>query len=109
MDGLKFKRGVPPYNWVKFHDSGGQPFALFVYKTVNFCNSTKLPESRLFDYISVNVLRYAYGGESSRPEDYVMSRTAVGRPLSIHSLTTDVSEMYLMEKAFTNFTYLPGV
>ena len=101
-------RGIPPYNWVKFYDIDGNAYGLFIYKTITFCNPDTMTDIKLFDYMPVEAIRYRFGGEHVRPEEYHMSRTMIGQPLSIHSLATDAIELYSINVVFSNFTHLPG-
>ena len=97
-------RGIPPYNWVKFVDVDDNIFGLFSYKTINYCQQSLMPDSKLFDHISLDALRYLY---KDNPE-FFMARSMLGQPMNIHTLTTDAIEMYFVSKSFSNLTYLTG-
>ena len=102
-------RGIPASNWVKFNDFEGRENALFIYKTIHRCNhlSPRL-ESWLYDSIDINkfnpmdattTMTTTTRKFSKKGDINFITRSSIGRKVSIHTVTTELAEAYLVNKA----------
>ena len=96
-------RGVTPYNWAKLVAHDGSLYGLFSYKTINSCNEI-VSDTKLHDFIDIVALRTRF---NDNPE-FFMTRTMLGRSISIHTVTTPATEIYFVYKSFSNITSLLG-
>lgn len=97
-------RGIPPSNWVKFKGSHGEDLAIFTYKSVHRCVQKELEGSLLVDSLNVNKLKKYF---DSQPAFY-MARSAIAHRVNIHTVTTEVAELYVIDKVYNVMTSQNG-
>jgi hypothetical protein len=97
-------RGIPPSNWVKFAGPAGEELAMFTYKSVHRCIQKELEGSQLVDSLDVVKLKEYFGGRS----EFYMSRTAIAHREHLHTVTTEVAELYIVDRVYKSMTSLTG-
>ena len=93
-------RGIPASNWVKFRNpSTRMENALFIYKTVHRCNHlSPRHESWLYDAVSQQAIENRDQKGVRKGDQSFVTRSTVGPKLAIHSVTTRLAEVYLVQK-----------
>ena len=92
-------RGIPASNWVKFRNpSTNTENALFIYKTVHRCNHlSPRHESWLYDAVSQHAIENRDQKGARKGDQSFVTRSAIGPKLAIHSVTTRLAEVYLVQ------------
>jgi hypothetical protein len=93
-------RGIPPSNWAKF-SMNGREMGLFTYKSLHRCQyigrNVRNPNGWLYDAVAAQNLQGLNAqGEKVRVRgsNSFLTRIAVGNRHDIHTLTTQLGELY---------------
>ena len=98
-------RGIPPTNWARFKGPSGEDMAIFSYKSVHRCVASQMEGSNVVDALDMGKLKDRYGEQHDM---FYMSRSAVAKKHYIHTVTTEMPELYIVEKTYSTFTKSQG-